>query len=81
VDLVTLRYWAGLRAAAGMAEEEAPGRTVAEVLDAARARHDDRFTAVLAHCSVLLDGTQVHDPEQPVTAGTVLDCLPPYAGG
>lgn len=81
MELVTLRYWAGLRAAAGVAEEQAEAGTVAEVLAVVRARHDDRFATVLAHCGLLVDGTQVHDPQASIAAGSVLDCLPPYAGG
>lgn len=79
--MTTVRYWAGLKAAANVAEEQASGATVAEVLAAVRERHDTRFAEVLDHCGLLLDGAQVHDPSTPVQPGSQLDCLPPYAGG
>lgn len=79
--VTTVRYWAGLRAAAGTAEEQAAGATVGAVLDEVRSRHDERFGQALDRCGLLLDGTQVHDPLTPVGEGSLLDCLPPYAGG
>jgi molybdopterin converting factor small subunit len=79
--VTTVRYWAGLRAAAGVAEEQAVGPTVRAVLEAVRARHDARFAEVLEACSLLLDGAQVHDQQVAVGSGSLLDCLPPYAGG
>ena len=82
---VTVRYWAALRAAAGGSDDSVAAGTLAEVLDAVRARHAEqpRFGQVLGICSVLVD-------EQPVTgdhasvevaAGAVVDLLPPFAGG
>jgi len=76
-----VRYWAGLRAVAGLAEEQVPAGPVESVLAAVRVRHDLRFAEVLERCSLLLDGTQVHDHAAPARPGALLDCLPPYAGG
>ena len=81
MELVTVRYWAGLRAAAGVAEDQVLAGPVSAVLDAVRARHDERFAAALERCSLLLDGTQVHDPSSRAEPGALLDCLPPFAGG
>lgn len=82
MELVTVRYWAGLRAAAGIAEEQVPPGPVSAVLGEARARHDERFAVVLERCSVLLDGTQVHDRDATrAEPGSLVDCLPPFAGG
>jgi molybdopterin converting factor small subunit len=79
---IRVRYWAGARAAAGVAEEsyDAP-LTVAALREAAIARHpeSDRLAGVLAVCSVLVDGQQA-GPE-PVQAGSVVEFLPPFAGG
>ncbi|MBN9153435.1 MAG: MoaD/ThiS family protein [Microbacterium sp.] len=36
--------------------------------------------AILARCAVLVDGARVDD-DTPLTAGTVVDVLPPFAGG
>lgn len=79
---ITVRYWAGARAAAGVAEESYDGPlTVAALRDAAIARHpeSDRLPGVLGVCSVLVDGRQPTDA--PVEPGSVVEFLPPFAGG
>ncbi|NED94965.1 MoaD/ThiS family protein [Phytoactinopolyspora alkaliphila] len=83
---VTLRYWAALRAAAGTPEESYDAATLAEALAAAKAAHgaDSRFAAVLAICAVLVDETPLgkRDPErEELGDGSVVDLLPPFAGG
>lgn len=79
---ITVRYWAGARAAAGVAEEafDAP-LALAELREAAIARHPDRdrLAGVLAVCSVLVDGRQPQGGV--VEAGSVVEFLPPFAGG
>ncbi len=82
----TVRYWAVARAAAGIAQGQVLAATVAEALELVRARHHDRFTQVLAVCSLLVDGDPV-GPREPGSVsfggggGELLDCLPPFAGG
>jgi len=77
---VTLRYWAGARAAAGVAEETfEAGPLVGDVLDAAVGAHPE-LGSVVAVCSVLVNGRAVgRDAE--VEPGTVVEVLPPFAGG
>jgi sulfur-carrier protein len=82
--VTTVRYWAALKQAAGVAEEQVEAATLAAALTELRGRHDARFGAVLDRCSLLLDGEQVgtRDPATLPLAGThELDCLPPFAGG
>lgn len=79
---ITVRYWAGARAAAGVAEESYAGpQSLDGLREAAIARHpeSDRLAGVLAVCSVLVDGRQPQGPE--VGAGSVVEFLPPFAGG
>ncbi|MEO6018918.1 MAG: MoaD/ThiS family protein [Knoellia sp.] len=77
---VTLRYWAGARAAAGVAEETfEAGPRVGDVLDAAVAAHPD-LSDVVAVCSVLVDGRSVQRDAE-VSPDTVIEVLPPFAGG
>lgn len=83
---VTLRYWAALRAAAGVTEEAYDAATLGEALASARLAHGEnsRFVAVLGICAVLVDETPVGslDPYQVVLDdGAVVDLLPPFAGG
>ena len=82
---VTLRYWAAARAAAGTAEDALPAGPLSAVLAAARARHPQpRFAQVLGVCSLLVDGQPVgrRDPAHvAVLPGSVVEVLPPFAGG
>ncbi len=82
--MTTLRYWAAIRAAAGVAEETTSAPTLAEALDEVRGRHDDRFTTVLARCSFVVDGDPVGGRDHAtieLSDRGLVDCLPPFAGG
>jgi molybdopterin synthase sulfur carrier subunit len=86
LPVVTVRYWAAARAAAGVIEERFAGQTVFEVLAQARIAHDDnpRFARVLSISSLLLGDQPVATRDLPgvaVTDGDVLEVLPPFAGG
>lgn len=79
---VTVRYWAGARAAAGVATDLLPYAgevTVADVLADAARLHPD-LGPVLEVASVLLDGTRA-EPGRLLGAGAVVEVLPPFAGG
>lgn len=81
---VTVRYFAGARAAAGVPDEavELGGvSTVADVLDLVRGRHTGRLAEVLPACSFLLNGVAVRDHTTVVPDAAELDVLPPFAGG
>ncbi|GGX19504.1 MoaD/ThiS family protein [Streptomyces sp. WAC 01325] len=81
---VTVRYWAAAKAAAQVAEEPYDADTLAEALDAVRARHPGELTRVLRRCSFLIDGdpvgTRGHETVRLADGGTV-EVLPPFAGG
>jgi sulfur-carrier protein len=90
--IVTLRYWAAAKEAAGTAEETISAGTLAEALAAARGKAEDdqstgqssRLSAVLARSSFLIDGTPVGSraPEAVVLSDAdVIEVLPPFAGG
>lgn len=91
--LVTVRYFAAARAAAGVSEETLPvpataidGKpdpvgTVGQVVAALIDRHGSALGQVLARCSYLLDEVAVHGFGTVVRDGQVLDVLPPFAGG
>ncbi|MGC5568835.1 MoaD/ThiS family protein [Streptomyces sp. FR-108] len=80
----TVRYWAAAKAAAGVAEEPYEAETLAQALDAARARHSGELARVLLQCSFLIDGdpvgTRGHETVRLAEGGTV-EVLPPFAGG
>jgi len=109
--IVTLRYWAAAKEAAGIAEEAVSAGTLAEALAAALAaatgdadgggpdgpagpagpdRRDERearnarLRAILVRSSFLVDGNPVgtRAPEAVVLGdGSVIEVLPPFAGG
>lgn len=87
---VRIRYWAGAKAAAGLAVEDVVAGTPRQALDEVRRRRNDAaFDRVIAACSILIDGRAAHDEDldRPVTelAGQVglveVELLPPFAGG
>ncbi len=82
--MALLRYWAGARAAAGVSEQSVEAPTLAEALDAARSGRDERFAQVLSVCSFVVDeqpiGMTPH-PDVLLAADTVVEVLPPFAGG
>jgi molybdopterin converting factor small subunit len=85
---VTLRFWAAAREAAGTAEQSYDGvATLADLVAAAvAARGDDggRLARVLARCSFLVDGDPVGRRDRATVAvppGSVVEALPPFAGG
>ncbi|WP_216628668.1 MoaD/ThiS family protein [Actinopolyspora erythraea] len=86
---VRVRYFAGARAAAGVAEETlgvAPataGEAVSanDVIRAVLAAHDEPLARVVGACGFLLDGVAVRDGTAVVPDGAEFDVLPPFAGG
>jgi len=82
--MTTIRYWAGARAAAGVATEQTSATTLAEAMLLARASRDDRFGAVLSVCSFVVDGDPVGGRDHAgilLVDGGLVDVLPPFAGG
>ena len=82
--VVTVRYFAAARAAAGVeteAVEVPPSATVDILLKTVRTAHRDDLGRVLDRCSFLLDEVAVRDRESALHDGAVVDVLPPFAGG
>jgi molybdopterin converting factor small subunit len=84
--VVTIRYWAAIRAVAGIAEERYEVATLDALLTAARQRHADvpRFASVLGICSLLVGEQPLGNrnaSEVALRDGDVVDALPPFAGG
>jgi molybdopterin converting factor small subunit len=82
--MTTLRYFAAAKEAAGAAEEQVVAATLAEALEAARAAHSERFATVLGRCSFVVDADPVGGRDHTrvvVRPDSVIDVLPPFAGG
>ncbi|HEY3811057.1 MAG TPA: MoaD/ThiS family protein [Acidimicrobiales bacterium] len=77
---VVLLYFAEARVAAGTGREERQGRTVGDLLEAARAGHGERLAAVLRRSRVWVNGEPA-SPEQLLHDGDEVAILPPVSGG
>ncbi len=83
--VVTVRFWASARAAAGTAEtavEVSGPVTLADLV--ARLDGSDRLIEVLAACSVLVGDRPVGTRDRAdvlVPVGATVEFLPPFAGG
>jgi molybdopterin converting factor small subunit len=86
VNRVTVRYWAAVRSAAGVAEEQVDASTLADLQAEILRRHrdSDRFADLLAICSTLVGSVPVgaREPsEVRLSPGDTVELLPPFAGG
>jgi molybdopterin synthase sulfur carrier subunit len=87
LTVVSVRFWAAARAAAGTSEvavETSVPLTLAELVERVTAGRPERLGAVLAGCSVLLGDQPVstRDPADVLVApGQTVEFLPPFAGG
>jgi molybdopterin converting factor small subunit len=75
-----VRLFAGAREAAGAGSDVLPGATVADVLQAARARYGAGFGAVLDQSRVWVNGEPT-DLDAPVDDNDEVAVLPPVSGG
>lgn len=81
-ETVTVRFFAAAREAAGCASEDVPAGSVATLTAQLVTRHGDRMGRVLAASTVLVAGERVvPDSARHLAAGTIVDVLPPFAGG
>ena len=78
---VTVRYFAGARAASGVDTEQLPAATLDELVGRIVDVHGDGLARVLTACSFLVDGTSTRDRAVSLAPGAVVDVLPPFAGG
>ncbi len=79
--MVTVRYFAGARAAAGVDEDRVEAATVGEALAAAAAAHPGDLARIVGISSFLLDGAAVTNREAALGPDARIDVLPPFAGG
>jgi molybdopterin converting factor small subunit len=78
---VTVRYFAGARAASGVDTETHDAATLEELVGRLVGAHGDKLERVLTACSFLVDGTTTRDRALALSPGSVVDVLPPFAGG
>lgn len=80
MDAVKVRFFAAARTAVGSNQLEVEPGTLKEIL-ASVAYGNDKANQVFDQCSFLVDGVVVHDQSILIMAGSILDVLPPFAGG
>ena len=81
--IVTLRYWAAAKDAAGVADEKVEARTLADAL-ALAAHQAERLRPILSRSSFLIDGEPAgRRPRESILLAddAVIEVLPPFAGG
>lgn len=78
---VTVRYFAGARAASGVDTESREAASLDQLVGQIVDAHGERMAKVLTACSFLVDGTQTRDRTLGLSPGAVVDVLPPFAGG
>lgn len=78
--MAVLRLFAQAREVSGTGRDLVDGRTVDEVLDAARARYGDGFTDLLPRCRVWVNGEPAQG-EDAVGDDDEVAILPPVSGG
>ena len=78
--MVRVRLFAALREAADASEAEVAGKTVGDVVDALSARFGERFAAVAAVSSFVVNGERAAR-STPIADGDEVALLPPVSGG
>ena len=80
--MVRVRLFAAAKAAAGVAELDIAPGTAGSIIDGLIASYP-QLALILPSCSFLIDGVQSSQPVglAAVEGGSVLDVLPPFAGG
>jgi sulfur-carrier protein len=81
MNVVTVRYFAGAKAAAGIGEEQVAAADVAELKAVLGQRHGPVLDKVLSASTLLIDGLAAKDPATVLPAGVTVEVLPPFAGG
>ncbi|MCW2583028.1 MAG: moaD [Klenkia sp.] len=78
---MTVRYFAGARAAVGVDTETREAGSLDELVGQIVDEHGAKLERVLTACSFLVDGTSTRDRALTLGPGAVVDVLPPFAGG
>ena len=79
--MLTVRYFAAARAAAGTTEEKAQAQTLHALVTDLSAQHGEGLARILGVASFLVDGLAWRDRHAPLPDSATVDVLPPFAGG
>lgn len=79
--MTVLRFFAAARAAVGVDEVPVSGVDLDAVLRGVEAADPSRWQALQERCSYLVDGVTTRDRSTPLAGVSVVDVMPPFAGG
>jgi sulfur-carrier protein len=80
--VLTVRYFAAARAAAGVLEEKLPPEeTLGALRNTLAQTHGARLATVLTAASFLVDGVSCRGDDYRLPTDATIDVLPPFAGG
>ncbi len=79
-DFVKIRLYAAARAAAGQSEIMVKPGSLDDILSDL-ARNNAQLGQVFLQCSFLVDGLVIHEKDLQIQANSIVDVLPPFAGG
>lgn len=80
-NAVTIRYFAGAKAAVGTAEETARAGDLAELKTIVSKRHGHELERILKSSTLLVNGLAARDDAAALSEGDTVEILPPFAGG
>lgn len=79
--MAEVRFFAAAAEAAGTSHESVSAPTLGALRDSLIARHGTEFARVLGRCSILIDGVSTESADAPLAKTSLVDVLPPFAGG
>ncbi len=79
--MTTIRFFAAARAAVGVDEVTAAAPDLDAALRGVDATDPSRWRALQERCSYLVDGVTTRDRSTPLEGVSVVDVMPPFAGG
>jgi molybdopterin converting factor small subunit len=79
--VVTVRFFASARSAAGTGEVVSAATTLAGLVEELAITRDAPLARILQVASFLVDGTVCRRPDAALPDGCTVDVLPPFAGG
>jgi len=78
--MVTVRLFAAAAEAAGTDEASVASGTASQIGEQLIATRGEDLARVWRQCALMVDGRRV-EPDEVIAAGSILDVLPPFAGG
>uniref|UniRef100_A0A942T954 MoaD/ThiS family protein n=1 Tax=Neobacillus citreus TaxID=2833578 RepID=A0A942T954_9BACI len=81
MTVTTIRFFAAARAAVGTEQTTTDAEVLDDALGALPAADPERWAALRERCSYLVDGVTTRDRTTRLDGVSVVDVMPPFAGG